>query len=210
MSVARRALIRWASEPLGTLQFAWRTCRGEYAPAPHWLKMRILKRYLPRRPPVVLVETGTLFGDTVEAMRPVCERVLSIELDAELYRAACRRFAGAPNVEVIAGDCVEELPGILERLERPAAFWLDGHYSGGVTARGGMDDPILISLEQIRRHPIRSHLLFVDDARCFDGQAGHPRLLEVLTAILAINADYRVRIHNDVMVASAPEAVVAP
>jgi hypothetical protein len=69
------------------------------------------------------------------------------------------------------------MPSVLETIHEPALFWLDGHYSGGDTARGDDDTPIRRELEHISKHPMRGrHLIVIDDLRCFDGQNGYPSL----------------------------------
>jgi hypothetical protein len=49
-------------------------------------------------------------------------------------------------------------------------FWLDGHYSGGITHQGPTDCPICAELEAIEKN--LSHFaavtVLIDDIRCFD------------------------------------------
>jgi len=84
----------------------------------------------------VLVETGTYLGEMVDAMRTAFGRVYSIELDQELYWRAVQRFAGRGSVTIVQGDSSKVLPQLLAELAEPVLFWLDGHYSAGVTAKG--------------------------------------------------------------------------
>lgn len=63
----------------------------------------------------------------------------------------------------------------LVREER-CLFWLDAHYSRGDTARGEEETPILKELELIGAHPVRGHLLLIDDARCFGVDEGYPSI----------------------------------
>lgn len=176
--------------------------RGEYRPAPHAIKMRVLKAWVPDPAGMTLVETGTFLGDTVVALRHAFGRIVSIEINPALYAIAQSRVASARNVELVLGDCVVELPKILSKLDTRAVFWLDGHWSGGVTGRGVVDDPILISLSQIAKHPHKKHILFIDDARTFQGGGSGPDLVHVLSAIREINSDYKIVIHNDIIVAT--------
>jgi hypothetical protein len=150
----------------------------------------------------VFIETGTLFGDTVQAMAGMCASVISVELDPVLHARSRQRLRRLPNVHLYLGDVIAELPKILSSLAEPAVFWLDAHYSGGITGRGSIDDPILESLRQIRSHRIKNHLIFIDDARTFDGIQQRPDLLDIFAALKMINPEYRMVIQNDMIVAT--------
>ena len=175
--------------------------RGKYRPAPHPIKMRIIRQYLPRDRDFTFVETGTFFGDTVAALRTSCGSIISIEISPQLFENARQRFAGCANVDLRLGDVVTEFPKVLASLNRPAVFWLDAHWSGEGTGRGVVDDPILLTLRHLANHPIRSHTLLIDDARCFDGQEGRPGLADAILAIRAINERYRILFHADIITA---------
>ncbi len=186
-----------AARTIGFLASVW---KGQYRPASHGVKMRLLRSWVPDTAEMTFIETGTYFGDTVVALRHAFSRVISIEIDPALHEIAKARVARARNVDLILGDCVIELPKVLSKLDGRAAFWLDGHWSGWVTGRGIVDDPILVSLSQIKSHPNKEHILFIDDARTFQRNSG-PDLLEVISAIRAINPDYNILVHNDIIVA---------
>jgi hypothetical protein len=102
------------------------------------------------------------------------------------------------------------MPAILAGLQEPAVFWLDGHYSGGETGKGVVDDPILISLNQIVAHPIKEHVIFIDDARTFDGREGRPDISDVFNCIKKINEKYVIRIQSDIIVATVVPLPVSP
>ena len=194
-------------EPLSRAAFLLKVQTGAYTPAPHSLKMRVLKRYLPRSGSVTLVETGTYFGDTVAALKDMCSQIVSIEIDPDLHEYAKWRFRSSPNVRLVLGDCAAELPSVLATIRGPAAFWLDGHWSGGITSRGALDDPILLSLQQIREDRENSHVLLIDDARCFDGRESRPHLGDVIALLRSINRDYQILIHHDIISAVPPRMI---
>ncbi|MBI5686693.1 MAG: hypothetical protein HZC54_16630 [Verrucomicrobia bacterium] len=180
--------------------------RGDYALPPPSVKLAIIERNLPASRPRVFIETGTYHGETVAAMKPLYASVISIEIDDTLYRKACERFAGDTNVRIVHGDCSGELPSILATLREPAVFWLDGHFSGAGTGQGVVADPILLSLDQIAAHPVKEHVIFIDDARTFDGRDGRPDLSEVLNRLKKINDRYILRIQADVVIAATTVA----
>lgn len=183
-------------------RYALALVRGEYALPPQSVKMMSMKANLPEPRPRVFVETGTYKGDTVAEMKKVFGSVISIEVDEALYRKARARFERDPHVSIRHGDCVSELPSVLAGLREPAVFWLDGHYSGGETGKGEVEDPVLISLEQIAAHPVKNHVIFIDDARTFDGREGRPDISEVFVKLKKINPRYVLRVQNDIIVAA--------
>jgi hypothetical protein len=83
----------------------------------------------------------------------------------------------------VQGDSGKKLPELLNGKYRRALFWLDGHYSSGVTARSEVDTPIIVELEAILGHPIKQHVILIDDARRFDGTNNYPHLDDLLRII---------------------------
>lgn len=160
--VERPARIRWE--------------RGESPNPPQTVKWKVIDEYAVRYRLKHFVETGTYLGHTLYAMRERFDVLHSIELSQALYDNAQRRFRRTPNVRLWLGDSAKVLPEVLAQLERPALFWLDGHYSEGITARGDKDTPILEELSAIFTHPVRGHVVLIDDARCFTGQNDYPTL----------------------------------
>lgn len=105
----------------------------------------------------------------VEATRRSFDTIYSIELDQTLYRGAKEKFAPLHHISILQGDSTEALPTLLERISEPALFWLDAHYSGGITARGPKETPIIDEIQNIFNHPIKHHVILIDDARSFTG-----------------------------------------
>lgn len=109
-------------------------------------------------------------GDTTALLARRARMVHSIEPEPKLCARAKARFAATPNVEIHGGISEEVLPGILARLEGDVCFWLDGHYSAGVTFKGPKDTPIAEELAAIEAAAPRLGriVVLVDDIRCFD------------------------------------------
>jgi hypothetical protein len=81
---------------------------------------------------------------------------------------------------LLKGDSGGLLPEVIPRIKGRCLFWLDGHYSGGVTARGSEDTPIRKELEHIVAAGRDADVVLIDDARCFDGRNGYPTLEETV------------------------------
>jgi hypothetical protein len=177
---------------------AWQAT-GCPAPPPHAVKQKTVREAARVHRLRVLVETGTFRGDMVEAMRPHFDRVVSIELGDEMYRRAAERFAGFQTVQILHGDSGVVLHQVLETLDEPALFWLDGHYSEGDTARGDVDTPILDELDHILRHHVPGHVVLVDDARLFDGTGHYPTVAQIAETVRVRRPSASVEVVNDVI-----------
>jgi hypothetical protein len=188
--------------PLRLLEYDIGVNRGEYRPPPESVKVRLIRRHLLRTSSRVFVETGTYLGDTAKALHSYCSRLITIELVGTIHAVASRRLHKYANVTVLLGDCEVLLPRVLSELSTDAAFWLDAHYSAGITGKGHTADPILTSLAQIGQHKINHHTIMIDDARTFDGMGERPRLDTVIATLYSINERYIVTVQNDIIVAT--------
>jgi hypothetical protein len=126
------------------------------------------------------IETGTYLGDSAEVLASFFPNVITIERDEKLAKNASNRFLGKENIKVLLGSSRELLRNAIPELSTPVLFWLDAHYSGGVTA--GEDDPcpLLEELSAIAscRDAVNS-IVLIDDARALTGSDGWPTIDEV-------------------------------
>lgn len=171
--------------------------KGKPVPPPHIVKQRVLRDYARRYDLKVLVETGTYKGEMVEALKGDFERIYSIELSRELHEKAVKRFSGSKHIEIIHGDSGIEIGKLLERLNQPTLFWLDGHYSSGVTARGNKDTPISEELQHIFSSEHKHDVVIIDDARLFGSDPGYPTIEELSDAVKAQVANVDIVVQAD-------------
>lgn len=179
---------------------AWEK-QGRLSPPPHIIKEELIKNFAQTFNTQILIETGTYLGDMVQAMRKSFTRIISFELDQTLAAQAQNRFANDNHIEIIQGDSGKLLGELLKRINEPCLFWLDGHYSGGITAKGALETPIKNELTAILSHPIDGHVILIDDARCFTGENDYPTLDELKTFVAQHNLNFSVehdviRIHK--------------
>lgn len=177
----------------------WREA-GSSLPPPHELKQSVIEAYQGVHGHRVLVETGTYLGAMVEAQRTNFRSIVSIELSEALWRNAVDRFAPYPHIRIVQGDSGQALDLVVKNLNEDAIFWLDGHYSGGMTARGALDCPIFGEIDALFGHGSRhKHVLLIDDARCFDGTSDYPTLAELEAYVTAKDPRYTMRVADDVI-----------
>ena len=112
-----------------------------------------------------MVETGTRDGWMLEKIGGNFDKVYSIELDANLFHQNLEKFKVNPKIKLLMGDSAREINQVLREIKEPALFWLDAHDSGEITSE---NSPIIAELSGIFSHPIKNHVILVDDARHFD------------------------------------------
>jgi hypothetical protein len=165
---------------------------------PEWAKHRYLRDWQSQTSYKAFVETGTYRGDTTMAVCDCFERCFTIEYDRTLAQAAAERFAATPHVRVLQGSSATLLPLILRQIDEPVVFWLDAHYCGGVTARSPTDPPLFPELDAIFAHPVKEHVILVDDARSFTGAYNYPTMKQVARHV-GRNSAYQMRVAMDII-----------
>lgn len=142
------------------------------SPSPHFIKQRVLLRN--SIPGSIWVETGTYLGETTKELSKHGSFVYSIEPEPALYSRAADCFRSHPNVEILKGLSEEVFPSLLPKLSGDINFWLDGHYSSGITHRGPQDTPILEELAHISANlnHFRKVCVMIDDIRFFNPGLG--------------------------------------
>jgi hypothetical protein len=126
------------------------------------------------------IETGTYLGDSAEVLAAFFAKVTTIERDKTLAKKATNRFINNEDVSVLLGSSRDLLRGVVPPVGCPTLFWLDAHFSGGVTA--GEDDPCPLLEELTTIASLRDSnntIILIDDARALTGSGGWPTLDEV-------------------------------
>ena len=162
------------------------------------IKRRVILSYLKQFKLDQFIETGTHYGDTLAYIASDATiKCMSIELAEFYYLEAQKRFAQYKNVKLLQGDSAILLKEYVAQLKTPSLFWLDGHYSGCHTAKGYKETPIEEELSIILNSPL-SHVILIDDARCFTGQNDYPRL-ETLIENIRNTSQYAIEISGDII-----------
>jgi len=148
-------------------------------PGPHSLKQSVIRSYGRAHQSRILIETGTFRGDMLLAMLHDFDRLYSIELGHDLWCAAVERFAAQPHVKIFEGNSSQILPDLLKGISEPVTFWLDAHSSGFDTAKGQLETAIEGELACIVTHPVKNHVILIDDAREFGVGKHYPTIKQV-------------------------------
>ena len=169
-------------------------------------KREIIDNYRKKNNAKILIETGTYLGDTVEYFRNKVEQVYSIELSEDLFADATKRFQNASNVHIIHGNSGEVLKFLVKKINQPAIYWLDGHYSSEFylgdkyirTARGDKITPVIEELETLL-HDIHAHVILIDDARLFSEKFGYPALETIFEMVKKSKFSYEAIVVKDII-----------
>lgn len=173
---------------------------GAVPPLPNLGKQRVVIEYLKRFSIDTFIETGTYKGKMVYAVIPHVKEIYSVELDNTHFQNARKRFRGYPNIHILHGQSGEILPKILGDIDRPCLFWLDAHWSGGSTAKGTVDTPIVQELKCVVNHvKADKHIILIDDARCFTGKNDYPTLEFLKKYISGMFPDWIFEINDDII-----------
>lgn len=171
---------------------------GKQSPPPHILKQKVILEYQKKYGLEILIETGTYLGEMVEAQKNNFKKIFSIELSTLLFAKAKRRFRKFPHIKIIYGDSSMELNSLVPLLEQPALFWLDGHYSAGITVMGQKECPVEEELNIILNSHF-PHVILIDDARMYNGTHDYPSISQIKSIINSAGKFYDIEVINDII-----------
>ena len=123
------------------------------------------------------IETGTYFGQMTRFLSKISFQVWTIEPDLYLFENAKKISKRYPNIRFIHGTSEKTLEKLLADVSKKTNdlnFWLDGHYSEGLTFKGDIDTPIIFELKTISdfKDTFLNITIFIDDVRCFEKNEG--------------------------------------
>jgi len=110
------------------------------------------------------IETGTYLGNGIKDVLNNYENIHSIELADKWYQYNIEQFRNYSNVKIYFGDSKKILPELLDNINEPVTIYLDAHYSGGTTAFGEEEVPLLYEL-QILKNRNYNDIIIIDDCR---------------------------------------------
>jgi hypothetical protein len=106
----------------------------------------------------------------------------------------------------VFGSGADLIPSILEKLEQPALFWLDGHFASGTVQAGEMACPTQLELRAVLSHRA-DHVILIDDADEFCGADGYPSLDDIRRDVLTLRPDMTVTVASNIIRICCPESL---
>ena len=110
------------------------------------------------------IETGTYLGEGIKRTLHNYENIHSIELSKKWYEFNIEQFKTNNHVKIYLGDSKIILPKLLNIIEEPVTVYLDAHYSGGTTAFGDEETPLLFELDILKNRKYND-IIIIDDCR---------------------------------------------
>jgi len=121
------------------------------------------------------VETGTYLGSgVIQALKDGYWRIITCEIQKDLIDKAIKNVANSKLVtkkhEITFLNCDSlEMLKVEKQLNisipTKSLYWIDSHYSGGITGGEGKADPISEELELLSKRDIVGSTILIDDAR---------------------------------------------
>jgi len=118
-----------------------------------------------------------------------------------VHRCLCQTLASSRwSIHILQGQSGEVLPEVLKNIDKPCLFWLDAHYSGGSTAKGQENTPVIQELECILNHKnANEHIILIDDARLFIDEDDYPALKTLERLVLENRHGWTFQIKDDII-----------
>lgn len=88
---------------------------------------------------------------------------------------------------------------LVKDLPEKTLFWLDGHYAGGITARGDKDCPVVEEVKAILSSETE-HVIIIDDARYFIGERDYPTVNGLSSYVLGVYPNSSIKVENDCII----------
>lgn len=156
----------------------------------------------------VFIETGSYKGEGIQcALDSNYDLIRSVEIDKDRYDDCRSKFENNPKVQLYLGSTEERLWDMIQDINTQATFWLDAHWSGPGEPMSDQKCPLENELNTISMHPIKNHIIMIDDMRCCNTDYFEYKSKELIEqAVLKINPNYKIVYEhswepNDILVA---------
>jgi hypothetical protein len=160
----------------------------------------------------VFIETGCWKGDGVEkALLSGFEQVYTCDINPDFISEAKEKFKGK-NVIAEVEESQVFLEKVLSKIDEKVMIFLDAHFMpfdetrqdlgfGPISVKEGIDPcPLMKELEIIKNHPIKDHVILIDDFQCFETwMFDYLKLDDVIDFVKTINSNYKHQLIGNVL-----------
>lgn len=160
------------------------------------------------------LETGYYMGSGVDrAIQAGFEKIFSIEISSIHVENGKKRhesYIALGQVNIIKDDSRNLYETIKNYPTKRFLFFLDAHADQSFIHEKSISCPVLEELEAIKKHPIKNHVILIDDMRLFRSQQAWARGIlvdKLINELRKINPLYKIKFlkgvaENDVLCAT--------
>jgi hypothetical protein len=165
------------------------------------VKADLIRRVVKKYDYKILIETGTYLGSTTIFLSNFFSKILTVELDKDLFLKTKKKLERLNNVEFFNDDSESFLKKIIPTIKEKSIFFLDAHYSGPGTSNLKGETPCIKELKEISKSDIKDHIIIIDDISDFSISANKQKLSEIIDIIEKISVNYKFYFEYDMMFA---------
>lgn len=129
----------------------------------NWLRYHLKNENIEKVYPV-FVETGTYMGETIIPLETHFKELHTIEVKKDIYDHVKQK---SNKINFYLGDSSKVLANLCPNIKHPTIFFLDGHWSAGITGKGEKDCPLYEELQCIMSSFNQDCIIIIDDCRLF-------------------------------------------
>ena len=104
------------------------------------------------------------------------------------------------NIQLIHGNSGTELLNVINAINEPVLFFLDGHYSGGITVKHDEETPVNEELDSILSSRNLGHVIIIDDAVFFGTHPAYPSIKEIKLKVSAAIPKANIIVKNEMII----------
>lgn len=143
----------------------------------------------------IFIETGTMEGYGCDkALEAGYEELHTFEIDPKYYDFSSKKFKDNNKIHCYLGNSVDILPEVLQKIKKPATYWLDSHFPTGYDINDIKFAPLMLELDIIKKYGHPDSTILIDDVRLFKGNKdawGMPYTTQdIINKLKEINPNY--------------------
>lgn len=143
----------------------------------------------------IFIETGSHIGRCIDiALEVGFKEIHSVELSTKFYIHCMKKFRNNKNVFLYHGDSSKKMNEMLSKVRgKSKTIFLDAHFSGGNTAKGKKNSPLMEELEIIKYYYNKRDIILIDDIRGFKVKSNDNDfdLEDIKDKLLLINDEFK-------------------
>jgi hypothetical protein len=178
--------------------YVWWMLRGQPVRTPHLVKSREVLKIAHAYHLQSFIESGTYYGEMIAAVRKHFRSICTIEADARYFALAQSRFGRYQHIRLIHGDSREWIPKLLQKIDTPHLFWLDGGYFIWANKESN-PDRLMTEINAILSHHVKKHVILLDDARSLNGMHGTPYLEDFIRSLREKYPERSIAVEHDIV-----------